>query len=120
MFANIYHSITDNMMQSIYAIQIFYYLSVFCIKMSIMCLYLRICKFPQLLEMSLVRVADTFYHSARSTHMVLESKYCHDSSTGYTIHIYNPCYSLAMSADTKVLELGPTRDLHRYKCVFLL
>ncbi|KAH0283451.1 hypothetical protein M436DRAFT_82379 [Aureobasidium namibiae CBS 147.97] len=29
-------------MKSIYAIQIFYYLSVFCIKMSIMCLYLRI------------------------------------------------------------------------------
>jgi len=35
--------LTAGIIQSIYAIQIFYYLSVFCIKMSIMCLYLRIC-----------------------------------------------------------------------------
>jgi hypothetical protein len=106
--------------QAIYAIQIFYYLSVFCVKMSIMCLYLRICKISSLFSAFSFTLAYNFLLSRKSTGMVLESKYCYNSLAGCTVCLYNPCYSSSVSSHAEILESELARDLHRYQCFFLL
>lgn len=65
-------------------------------------------------------LADTVLRSASSTHMVLESKYCHDSFAGRTILLDYPRHASPMSSDTQVLGPELTRNLYRHQCILLL
>jgi len=58
------------------------------------------------------KLADTVPHSASSTLMVLESKHCHDSFAGITVHLDYPRHTSPMSSDTEVLESELTGYLH--------
>lgn len=106
--------------QAVYAVEIFYYFSIFLIKISIIFLYLRLGQASRLKPSMTPLPMLTTEISCGHSYLVLHRHHRHHSSRCRPIRLHTGHYWRAMYADCEILGQESTWTVHQYHCILLL